>query len=35
MDDEGLSEYWNYINNDLLPQMKEEKTILPYWSSDE
>lgn len=35
MDYEATSEYWEYINNELLPQMKEDKTILPYWSSDE
>ena len=35
MGDEGKIEYWEYINNDLLPTMQEEKTILPYWNSDE
>ena len=35
MGDEGKVEYWEYINNDLLPTMKEEKTILPYWDNDE
>jgi len=35
MGDEGKFEYWEYINNELLPTMKEEKTILPYWDNDE
>lgn len=35
MGDEGKIEYWEYINNELLPTMKEEKTILPYWDNDE
>jgi hypothetical protein len=35
MGDEGKVEYWEYINNELLPTMKEEKTILPYWDNDE
>ena len=35
MGDEGKVEYWEYINNDLLPTMKEEKTILPYWDNDD
>ena len=35
MGDEGEIEYWEYINNELLPTMKEEKTILPYWDNDE
>lgn len=35
MGDEGKIEYWEYINNELLPTMKEEKTILPYWDNNE
>ena len=35
MGDEGKIEYWEYINNELLPTMKEEKSILPYWDNDE
>ena len=35
MEYDGREEYWNYINNELLPTMKEDKTILPYWDSDE
>ena len=35
MGDEGKIEYWEYINNELLPTMKEEKTILPYWDNDD
>lgn len=34
MRDEDKAEYWEYVNNDLLPTMKEEKTILPYWDDD-
>lgn len=35
MEYDAKAEYWDYINNELLPIMKEEKTILPYWNSDE
>lgn len=30
-DPEGLSEYFDYLMNELLPSMKEESEVLPYW----
>lgn len=30
-DPEGLTEYFDFVKNELLPAMKEESTSLPYW----
>jgi len=35
LDEDSKLEYWDYINKELLPTMKEEKTILPYWNNDD
>jgi len=30
-DPEGLTEYFDFVKNELLPAMKEESSSLPYW----
>lgn len=35
MENEAKKEYWEYVNTQLLPTMQEDKTILPYWDTDE
>lgn len=30
-DPEGLTEYFDFVKNELLPAMREESTSLPYW----
>ena len=35
IDDEDRVDYWNTVNNEMLPDMSKDKTIIPYWDTDE
>jgi len=31
MEEESRIEYWNNINNDIMPMIRKDSNIMPYW----